>query len=86
MFYVYILKSVNFDEIYTGFTINLKDRLAQHNRGESKHTSKFAPWTVTSYHAFASESVARKFEAYLKSGSGRAFATRHHLVVSDKDS
>ena len=78
MKYVYMLRSVRIPERhYVGCTIDLKSRLAQHNRSESPHTSKFAPWTLVGYIAFSDHAKADKFEAYLKSGSGRAFAKRH---------
>jgi hypothetical protein len=35
------------------------------------------PWTVKSYFAFRERATAQRFEAYLKSGSGREFARRH---------
>ena len=62
---------------YTGITDDLKARLATHNRGEVKHTSKFRPWRIDTAHYFREEVKARAFERYLKSGSGRAFAKRH---------
>jgi putative endonuclease len=77
MFYVYQLQSVDFPEQrYTGFTEDLKARISSHNRGESSHTRKFAPWRLVGYHAFTDKAVALDFEAYLKSGSGRAFANK----------
>jgi predicted GIY-YIG superfamily endonuclease len=47
-----------------------------HNAGGSVHTSKYKPWGLVSYHAFADERRAREFEFYLKSGSGKAFANK----------
>lgn len=79
MFYVYILKSENFDEIYTGFTTDLKVRLKDHNAGKSPHTKKFKPWKIVAYIGFEQESVAKDFEKYLKTGSGIAFARKHFL-------
>jgi hypothetical protein len=35
------------------------------------------PWKLECYFAFGCETLARDFEKYLKSGSGRAFAKRH---------
>ncbi|MFA5306456.1 MAG: GIY-YIG nuclease family protein [Candidatus Babeliales bacterium] len=36
MYHVYILRSINHpEEIYTGYTTNMKQRLAEHNSGES---------------------------------------------------
>jgi putative endonuclease len=44
---------------------------------EGNHTSKYAPWQLIVTIAFTEKNKALKFERYLKSGSGRAFAKRH---------
>ena len=62
---------------YTGLTSDPDERLAWHNAGRSVHTSKFRPWRLLVSMRFADDGCARRFERYLKSGSGRAFATRH---------
>lgn len=78
MFYVYILRSEpEPDQVYAGRTTDLRVRFADHNAGRSPHTSKFRPWRLVCYHAFADEERAVAFEAYLKTGSGRAFRKRH---------
>jgi predicted GIY-YIG superfamily endonuclease len=74
MKYVYILQSVDEEHFYTGITDDLDARLAKHNAGAEIHTSKFRPWRIKSFVAFADEARAIDFERYLKSGSGRAFA------------
>lgn len=77
MFYVYMLRSINFpDQTYIGFTEDLKARLRVHNTGQSKHTAKFSPWQLISYHAFVDKRKAQEFEYYLKTGSGKAFASK----------
>ena len=77
LFYVYLLRSIGFpDQTYCGFTEDLKTRLKDHNAGKSKHTSKYIPWELISYHAFSDQRKAREFEHYLKTGSGRAFARK----------
>ena len=79
MYYVYILRSKNFDQNYIGFTKDLKKRFVDHNAGRSKHTKKFRPWELITYMAFNSEDRARSYEEYLKTGSGIAFAKKHLL-------
>lgn len=77
MFYVYLLQSeARPDQHYTGFTTDIEGRLKAHNAGRSPHTSKFRPWRLRAHFAFDSEERARAFEAYLKSGSGNAFARK----------
>lgn len=77
MFYVYLLRSLsNPEQKYIGFTEDLKERLHAHNSGHSKHTSKYLPWELVTYHAFTEKGRALEFEKYLKSGSGQAFASK----------
>ena len=78
MFYTYILESLSTPgAIYRGYTSNLRQRLTDHNAGKCPHTAGFRPWKLKFYAGFETEDLARNFEAYLKSGSGHAFAKRH---------
>ncbi|MCK4624167.1 MAG: GIY-YIG nuclease family protein [Phycisphaerae bacterium] len=75
---VYLLESLsNPSKHYVGITRNLNRRIAEHNAGHSPHTSKYAPWELIVAVQFTDERKANAFERYLKSGSGRAFASRH---------
>ena len=77
MTYVYILRSLQTPEcFYVGVAGDLRSRLTRHNAGEVSHTSKFVPWEIKTYLAFSDEGQAFAFEKYLKSASGRAFATK----------
>jgi putative endonuclease len=76
-FYVYILQSVNDPQrFYSGFTGDLRERLAHHNHGACPHTRKFRPWRIKTAVAFTDRTQALEFERYLKTASGRAFARR----------
>ena len=78
MFYTYNLRSISQPgQRYIGSTSDLKSRLIKHNSGAVPHTSKFKPWKVEAYFAFETKEKATAFEAYLKTGSGHAFAKRH---------
>jgi putative endonuclease len=78
VFYTYVIESqLKPYERYIGHTSDLQKRLCDHNAGKCSHTSKYMPWKVKFYAAFETLEQARKFEAYLKSGSGHAFAKRH---------
>jgi putative endonuclease len=77
MYYVYLLRSISHpNQTYVGFTEDLKSRLTAHNHGQSHHTSKYKPWQLTTYLAFKERSRALEFEKYLKSHSGKAFASK----------
>ena len=78
MYHVYILRSlIDASQSYIGFTEDMKQRLAHHNAGGSVHTNKYRPWELVTVISFAVRERALEFERYLKSGSGRAFASRH---------
>jgi predicted GIY-YIG superfamily endonuclease len=76
MTYVYILQSVAGDHYYTGATDQLRTRFRDHNDGKVPHTSRYRPWRLKTYVAFSNEDQAWAFERYLKTASGRAFATK----------
>jgi predicted GIY-YIG superfamily endonuclease len=77
MHYVYLIQSLAKPaERYVGLTVDLKERLREHNAGESSHTSKFMPWELVTYLAFSDGAKAETFERYLKQGSGHAFAKK----------
>jgi len=76
--YVYILQSINFpDNLYVGYTTDIKKRLAKHNEGGANYTSKYKPWKIKIAIAFDVKQKALAFEKYLKSHSGRAFSKKH---------
>jgi predicted GIY-YIG superfamily endonuclease len=76
MFYVYILKCKD-NELYTGCTDDLKDRINRHQKGGIPATKDRLPLKLASYFAFLNKYKAYEFEKYLKTGSGRAFTNRH---------
>jgi predicted GIY-YIG superfamily endonuclease len=78
MFYVYCITSQSLPgRRYIGFTEDLKQRLADHNRAGNPSTAAGKPWRLKGYIAFETKIAALDFERYLKSGSGHAFANRH---------
>ena len=75
---VYMLRSdANPSRHYTGLTSNFEQRLLWHNAGQNVDTARDRPWSLVVSFRFNNETLARKFEKYLKSGSGREFAKRH---------
>jgi putative endonuclease len=76
--FVYILRSErDAARHYVGVTSDVEERLAWHNSDLAGHTRHHQPWRVLVSIEFPDEPTALRFERYLKSGSGRAFATRH---------
>ena len=68
---------------YTGLTSDFEQRLRWHNAGQNVDTAQDRPWSLVVSFQFNSESIARGFEKYLKSGSGREFAKRHFGGIPD---
>ena len=76
--WVYLIRSVKDpSRKYVGVTEDFECRLAEHNEGKSTATYKFKPWKCEVKVWFNDSEMARSFEIYLKSGSGRAFSKRH---------
>ena len=65
---------------YIGLTSDVQTRLAAHNAGQNRSTAKDKPWDIIVTMEFQTEAAAARFERYLKTGSGWAFAKRHFLV------
>jgi putative endonuclease len=66
---------------YTGITNDFPRRLERHNFGRYGRVAS-NPWSLVVLLEFPTEAEARRFEKYLKSGSGRAFAKRHFGSVA----
>ena len=76
--FVYILRSDPHPERhYVGLTSDVARRLHWHNNGPSGVTVYHRPWSLVASLEFADPKSAARFERYLKTGSGRAFAKRH---------
>lgn len=66
MFYVYLLHSIKFDELYIGSTNDLKNRLKEHNNGKVSSTKDKRPYKLIYYESYLSEKDARYREKMLK--------------------
>jgi predicted GIY-YIG superfamily endonuclease len=75
---VYVLRNTDRrPQFYVGLTSEVNARLRDHNMGRCPHTATRRPWQLHVVIEFSDEQRAARFERYLKSGSGRAFAKRH---------
>ena len=81
MYYAYTLKQTNKNKFYVGYTGNLRRRLIEHNSGENTST-RSRTWEIYCYFAFEFKELAKNFEKYLKSHSGRAFSKKHFGLES----
>jgi len=78
MYHVYQLQGIPLPgRYYEGSTDDLDKRLKDHHSQTSVHTSQFAAWKLATDLTFSDKSKATVSERYLKTGSGRAFTTKH---------
>ena len=73
MNYMYILKSVKDEKLYTGSTNDLRRRLSEHNNNKVLSTKARGPFELRYYEAYFSEGDARRREISLKK-DGKAWA------------
>lgn len=89
MFYTYILRNYKTSRYYVGFTIDLKNRLKEHQGGNVQSTKSDLHYELEWYCAFKTEKQAVAFEKYLKTGSGIAFMKKRFFksleVALEKD-
>ena len=62
-----------------GWTTDLKRRFQEHNQGLSFATKPYIPWKLVFYVGFENQKLAKDFELYLKSGSGKAFTNKRFV-------
>ncbi len=73
MYYVYVLKAPVSGRLYTGYTSDLRKRLAEHNAKKSSYTKSRGPYELIYYEACLHSSDAKMREKYLKSGMGKRY-------------
>ncbi len=73
MFYTYVLKSKKDNNLYIGFTSDLKERFIKHNKGLVESTKSRRPLEIVYYEACCDKEKAIKREKALKTGFGRAY-------------
>ena len=72
-YYVYVLMSEKDGKWYTGYAVDLRKRLAQHQAGGSTSTRYRGPWRLIYYEASLHIGDAQARERYLKSGMGKRY-------------
>lgn len=73
MYYVYVLRSKLSGRLYTGYTSDLRKRLAEHQEGRSPYTKSRGPYELIYYEACRNSSDALMREKYLKTGIGKRY-------------
>ena len=77
MFIVYILQSEKTKKYYIGSSQDLKNRLNEHNSGETKSIKSGIPWNIVHFEEFNTRSEAIKKEKQIKSRGAERYLSRY---------
>ncbi|MCR4281084.1 MAG: GIY-YIG nuclease family protein [Candidatus Kaiserbacteria bacterium] len=80
MFYVYILKSRIDNNLYTGYTSDLRRRLSEHNKKMNRSTKGRTPLDLLYYEAYTSQADAKLRESRIKHSAGARTALKRRLT------
>lgn len=72
-YYIYILKSSKDNQLYTGYTADLKKRLDEHNKGEVTSTKNRLPVKLVYFEGCLNQQDATHREKYLKTSWGKRY-------------
>jgi putative endonuclease len=73
MYMTYIIQSQVSHRYYTGSTEDLKNRLEEHNAGETKSTRKGIPWKIVHVEEFQTRAEAIKKEKLIKDRGAKRY-------------
>jgi len=65
-YYVYVLRSIKNNDLYIGFSGDLRERVKDHDQGNVKATKDNRPWKLVYYEAYHDKRDATKRERQLK--------------------
>ena len=85
IYFVYVLKSLKDGKRYTGISDNVKRRLKEHNRGNTRSTKNRTPFILEYTEKYQDRFSARKREKYFKSAAGRKWLNKYAEVAELAD-
>jgi len=71
MYFVYIIYSSKIDKYYIGFTSDINDRLAKHNRKSKGFSNAGRPWKLVYSERFVTKKEAMSREKQIKRWKNR---------------
>jgi len=74
--YVYVLESLQNNDLYIGCSDDLRKRLGEHNKGLNRSTKSKKPWKIIHYEAYLRKDDALRREHYLKTSQGSRLLKR----------
>jgi putative endonuclease len=72
-YFVYVLLSEKDNQLYTGYTSNLRKRIDSHNQGDVPSTKQRRPLILIYFEGCINQQDATRREKYLKSGNGKIY-------------
>ena len=86
MYYVYVIRSLKDKNLYTGYAVDLRRRLEEHNKKKVISTKSRIPLELIYYEACLEKHDAIKREKYLKSGRGKKYIRDRLRVYFERKS
>lgn len=83
MYYVYFLLLSN-ENVYKGYTQDLKRRFKEHENGDVASTKPYRPLSLVGYEAYKLKSDAKRREHFLKTTEGRRLLRRQYRDILSK--
>ena len=71
MVHVYVIESLSDQTWYTGISLNINNRLKEHNGGKNRFTKGHRPWKIIYSETSNDWKAARLREKHLKSAAGK---------------
>ena len=84
MYYVYVIMSKKTDNLYIGYSDNLRLRMQSHNKGLVQSTKMYRPWEIVYYESYKSRQDALEREKHLK-GFGKAYGQLKKRIAKSLD-
>lgn len=72
-YYIYVLKSLKDQNLYTGYASDLKKRLEEHNSGKVNSTRNRIPLKLIYFEGCLNQQDATHREKYLKTSWGKRY-------------
>jgi len=72
-YYAYVLISEKDNNLYTGYTSDLRKRVEEHNKGLVVSTKNRRPLRLIYFEGCLNQQDATRREKYLKSGNGKIY-------------
>ncbi len=84
-YYVFVLQSYKDNNFYVGYTVNLKQKLEEHNSGKLFSTKSRKPMKLVYYGFCLNQIDTKEREKYLKIAWGKRYIKNKIKIISRGD-